>query len=73
MDEEGCGCLIGLGLLGGALYIIVMIVAVVAAVAVSVFTAVIIVSILAGALYGVYVSALNYVEALNQTFGERFK
>lgn len=73
MDGEGCGCLVVVALIIGAIYVIVMIIAAVLSIAVSVFAMVLAVAAICGALYGIYKSALNYVEAFNQVFGERFR
>lgn len=73
MDEGGClGGLIGGGIVLYLLYLfIVYIVIPVLKIALSVLVLIGIVALLVGAIYGLILSAYNYVEAINRVFGER--
>lgn len=73
MDEGGClGGLIGIGIVIYLLYLfIVYVVIPILAVALSIIAAVAVIALIIGIIYGLGISAYNYIEAINRVFGER--
>ncbi|GEM_PF-6616245 len=73
MDEAGClGGLIGIGIVIYLIYLFVVYVVIpILAIALSVIVIVLAIALVVGAIYGLIISAYNYIEAINQVFGER--
>ncbi|MCD7825666.1 MAG: hypothetical protein LUH14_06890 [Clostridiaceae bacterium] len=77
MDEGGCiGGLIGIGIVIYLIYLFVVYVlkwllAAALTVILLIFTVIGVGALIIGAIYGLAISAYNYVEAVNRVFGER--